>query len=112
MPEEFAFEQRLGQCGAVDGNEGLARTRAVAVNGSRQQLLTGTALTADQDSSSRRRDLAYKLEHLAHPWACPHHVVLNVDCFLQAAILRFQPFQTARIFKRHTHDAADGRRQL
>jgi hypothetical protein len=82
------------------------------VNGARHQLLAGSAFPADQDGGTRGRDLAHELEDLAHARAAAHHVVLNIDGLLKPAVLRFQPFQAARIFKRRAQDAADGGRQL
>src|SRR5687767_8351508 len=48
VAEELAFEERLGQRRAVDGDEWTARPMAVLVNGARGQFLSRTGLPADQ----------------------------------------------------------------
>ena len=107
VPEQFAFKESLRQCGAVDGNEGLGGAGTVAVNGARHQLLTGTAFTTDQNGGTGRRDLTDELEDFAHARARAHHVVLNIDRFLETAVFSFKPLQTTSVFKWHAHDAAD-----
>jgi len=54
---------------------------------------------ADQDGGIGRRHLRHKLVYVAHARADADHVVLDVNSLVQARVLRFQPFQAARIFK-------------
>ena len=46
VAEQFAFEQLLGNGGAVDGQERLLAAVAVMVNGPRDQFLAGAAFAA------------------------------------------------------------------
>ena len=48
VAEQLRLEQRLGQPGAVDGDEGPRRADAVGVYRARHQLLAGAALAGDQ----------------------------------------------------------------
>ncbi len=48
VAEELAFEQRLGQRAAVDGNHGHEAPRAQIVNGAGHQFLAGAALAVNQ----------------------------------------------------------------
>ncbi|HEX3150084.1 MAG TPA: hypothetical protein VHR66_18550 [Gemmataceae bacterium] len=54
VAKQFAFEQVLLQGGAVHGDEGMIASRAVAVDGARDQFLAGPARTPDQDSRFSR----------------------------------------------------------
>ena len=76
--------------------------RAVAMNSSRHQLFAGSAFTANQNGGIGGRDFAHQLEKFAHARGGAHHVVLHVDGFLKAAILRLEPFETAGPFKGHS----------
>src|SRR6185369_9603704 len=49
VAEELAFEQRLGEGGAVDRDERPARPPALAMDRPRRHLLAGSALPADED---------------------------------------------------------------
>src|SRR5262245_12260072 len=49
VTEELAFEQRFRNRSAVHRNEGPGTSRARAMNRLREELLTGTALTLDDD---------------------------------------------------------------
>src|SRR5262245_35791171 len=57
MTEELRLEQRVGKRAAVDGDEGLTRTWAVRMNGARDQFLSATALSDDEDGRRRIRRL-------------------------------------------------------
>ena len=48
MAEELGLEQRLGNCGAVDRNEGRFSTRAERMERPGEQLLAGPALAQQQ----------------------------------------------------------------
>ena len=60
--EQLAFQQRLGQRGAVQGDERLARARAVVVQCLGGQFLARTALSRDEHVD---RAIPYAL-HQAH----------------------------------------------
>src|SRR5262245_7224272 len=65
VTEQLAFEQGLGDRGAVDFHERRIASRALVVQATRDQLLAGAALTVDQD---RRRFAPRELaDELAEP---------------------------------------------
>ena len=80
MPEQFAFEQILGDSGAVDRNEGAVAPPARLVQPARQQLLAGAARAEQHhryaqigDALDRPRDL----QHLGRPGDHPaEHAVV------------------------------------
>ncbi len=51
VAEHFAFDELLGNRGAVDLHEGLGRARTEGVQGVRHQFLAGAAFAIDQDAS-------------------------------------------------------------
>ena len=66
VAEDFALEQRLGNRGAVDGDERKAGARAQLVDGLRDQLLAGARLAGDEHRRRGRRRLLDHLIDLAH----------------------------------------------
>ncbi len=66
MAEQLAFQQRLGDGGAVDRQERLVGAAAVLVQGAGDQFLAGAALAEDQHVDILRRDAADRLAHLLH----------------------------------------------
>ncbi len=67
VAEELALEQRVGERGAVDGDEGsLAPVRGV-VDRAGDQLLAGPGLAADQHAGVARGDLLHVPQQLLHP---------------------------------------------
>jgi hypothetical protein len=58
VPEELGFDERLGQGGAVEGDEWTVGTRAGVVDGAGQHLLPGAGLAAEQHGRVRGRNLA------------------------------------------------------
>src|SRR6202022_3828592 len=65
VAEELRLEQRVDDGGAVDGDEGLLRSR-VAVDHAGDQLLAGAALALDQDGGAGGGHAAHVLEELLH----------------------------------------------
>ena len=61
MAEEFAFEQRLRDCGAVDGDEGPFLSRAALMDGACDNFLAGAALSPDQHGGIALRDTGDEL---------------------------------------------------
>ena len=49
MTEEFTFEERLGDCGAVDGDEWAILSRAGLVDGACDDFFASAAFAADED---------------------------------------------------------------
>ena len=66
VSEQFRFEQRLGQAGAVQGDEGPIGSRRVDVNGSRDQILADAALAGDQHLRLAGRRAARHRQHFQH----------------------------------------------
>src|SRR5581483_10993108 len=67
VAEEFGFHQRLGDGGAVDGDERLLLARALVMNGFGDQVLAGAALALNQDGGGfAGGDFAHKAHQLGH----------------------------------------------
>ena len=62
VAEQLGLDQRLGQAGAVDGDEGAAGVRAGVVHRAREHLLAGAGLAAQQHRRLARDDAARGLE--------------------------------------------------
>ena len=71
MAVELGLEEGVGEGGAVDGDERLARARAGVVDGARDQLLAGAALAADEHGALRARDHLDLVLEPAHRRALP-----------------------------------------
>ncbi len=74
VAEQLAFEQRLGQGGAVDGDQGAAVLRGV-VDRLGDQLLAGAGLALDEHRALGPRDVPDQLEDLVHPGVLADDVV-------------------------------------
>ena len=66
VTEHLALDQRGGNGGAVDGNEGLVAPGAELVDGAGDHLLAGAALPGDHHARFRGRDLLHQLHRAAH----------------------------------------------
>ena len=66
VAEQFAFQQLLGDGGAVDREERLLAAVAVMINGAGDQFLAGAALAGDERGGVGGGDLADELEDLLH----------------------------------------------
>jgi hypothetical protein len=62
MPEQFGFDQLRRQSGAIDGDE-TPTTTASFMNGARDQLLTGSRFSSNQN---RGISFSHLLDHRAH----------------------------------------------
>src|SRR5690606_11057478 len=58
--------QRVGEGGAVDGDERARAARAAVVDGAGQQLLAGAGLAGDEHGGARAHRAAGEREQLAH----------------------------------------------
>ncbi len=87
MAEELAFEQRLGQGGAVHFYEGADRPVTVIVYGMRHQLFAGAAFSVNQNGRVAVGREQYSVVNLLH------HVVLAYDAIEFVSALEFF-FQT------------------
>src|SRR6476659_1584712 len=66
MAKEFAFEKSLGEGRTVDHDERLGGTRAIAVNGARNDLFARTGLSGDQDGGVRGSDAGDSVADKVH----------------------------------------------
>ena len=69
MAEQLAFQQLLGDGGAVDGHEGMAGAEAVGVDSAGDHFLTRAGLARDQYRRVAIGEQADRLLHGAHPGA-------------------------------------------
>jgi hypothetical protein len=79
VTEQFAFEQRLRDGRAVDGEEGRVRSAAVVVDRAGDQLFSRPTLAQDQDVDLLWRDPADRLAHLLHHAAAADDLVAQVE---------------------------------
>ena len=112
MAEQLALEQRLGQRGAVDRDEGGRGPRAVAMDRVRRELLARAALAQDQDRRLRGRDPRDELVDLAHRRALADHVGEGVDVGVQARPLRFEPLHVADVLEDARRDVGEAHQDL
>ena len=66
MAEDLAFNQRLRNSRAVDGDKRLGFARTQGVEGPCNQLLAGAAFAGDQHGHIRRRDALDERKKLLH----------------------------------------------
>src|SRR5690606_9837212 len=88
MAEQGRFEQALRNRAAVLGDEGAAGTRAVAMNGTRDELLSAPGLAGDEHGNVRGGDAIHELEQAADGLALTHDFAV--------AMARVAPFARAR----------------
>ncbi len=67
MAKELAFEQRLGNGGAVDREKRFILPGAVVIDGPRHQLLARAGFSRDEDGDISRGNLPDELVDLLHP---------------------------------------------
>ncbi len=89
VAEQLRLEQRLGEGGAVDGDEGAVRAASPLVDRAGDHLLPRPALAAQQHRGARRRDAGHRGEDLLHPLALPDDVLDPVR--LADRLLEFLP---------------------
>ena len=71
VAEQLAFQQRLGDGGAVQADERAFLARAGVVDGAGDQLLAGAAFAADQHGGVGGGDAADLVVDLAMAWLSP-----------------------------------------
>ncbi len=112
VAEQFAFQQGLGQRGAIDGDEGLV-ARGHCCDGWRGPPVPCRCRSRrDQHRGGRGGDALDQLVDFAHGRAVPHHVVIQIHFGAQAKVFAPQPLDLARAFHGHGGDARDGGDQL
>ena len=73
VTEQFAFQQVLGDGGAVDRDERLGGPAGLLVDVAGDHLLTRTAFAGDQDGGVGGRHLVGELQHGLHGRIAHHH---------------------------------------
>ena len=98
VTKQLAFEQPLGQRGAVEGDEGMARTAAALVDGARDQLLARPALARDQHRRVGGRDVCDLLVDFEHGRTGPDQDLVPGDGGAKRTVLLGQapPLQGPR----------------
>ena len=82
------------------------------MDGARHQFLAGPAFAENQHRDVARSHARDELIDVAHARAVAHHVVLQADFVLQAAIFLLERLHAARVVERGRGDAADRGQQL
>src|SRR5262249_32319073 len=111
MSKKLALEKRFRQCGTVDCHKRTICTFAVSMNSSSDEFFSGTALATNQN---RRIDAGYfadELVNLADLSALADHIVLDIDFFLKAPILTFQPLNVSSMLERDGSHRSNCRQQ-
>ena len=68
IAEEFAFKEIVGDARAVDGDERILVAAALLVDGTGDELLTGTRLTRDEHRRGAVGDALDDLLHMGDGW--------------------------------------------
>src|SRR5450432_3921730 len=71
MTKELALDELARKSRAVHGNEGPSRRAGELMEGVRDELFAGTALSVDQHGTFPRTGPLERLEKAAHGWARP-----------------------------------------
>ena len=71
VTEQLCFEERLWNRTAVECDEALRPPRAVVMNRTRNDFLTGAGLAGDQDRAVRSRHGLEQMKQLLHRTAAP-----------------------------------------
>ena len=74
MTEEFAFEEGLGDCGAVDGDEWPLLARTDLMDRASDDFFSGAALPADEHGGVALGDAGDELLYLADLLAFAYEV--------------------------------------
>ncbi len=112
VPEQLAFEERLGERRAVDRHERAAGARAVLVDGPRHELLPGAALARQEDRRVGLRHARNERQDGDHGGALPHHAVLQDGVLDEPPVLALQPFDLPGVLEGDGGDPRDRRQQL
>src|SRR5438552_1903486 len=82
------------------------------MDGSRNQLLPGAALAANQYGGVRTSHTRDKLINLEHTGTFPDHVMLDVDDSIESLVFALQPLHAPEILQRGRNNAANGGEEL
>src|SRR5689334_10369286 len=75
MPKELGLNKRFGYRAAGNGDKGQVSAPTCVVNRAGDQLLSGTALTGDQNRGVQVRHFAYELVHELHLRTGAHELI-------------------------------------
>ena len=101
VSEQLAFQQRLGEGGAVDGDEGLGRARAEAVQGAGHQFLAGAGFAEDEHRGVLRSHARDQPEHFVNGDALAGDAGLgDSEAFAQQRVFGAQALYVAQGFER------------
>ncbi len=107
VSEEFAFEQRLRDCSAVDGDEGPFVSRATLMDGACDNFFAGAALSPDQHGGIALRDAGDELLQLANLPAFADQVAGGVQLPFQALVFGAQRIESEYVFESDRCDSGD-----
>ena len=94
MAEQLGLEQRLGDRAAVERHEPVHPARAVVVDGARDDFLSRSGLTGDEERAVRGRDGLQQLKQVSHRAALaddPFEPIALLELRAQVGILGPQP---------------------
>ena len=99
VAEELALEDRLGDGGAVDGDERPARARRPLVDVAREELLARAALAEDEHRRLTGRGLGRDVDDAAERRRAAHDLAVReaLDLVLERAVLRDEPLPLGRL---------------
>ena len=98
VPEQLALDQRLGNRGAVDGDEGPLGPRAAQMHGSCNQFLTRPVLPSDEYPAVRRPGRLDQLPQLLHGRRLSDQLELPLHGGPQRLVLLLQSMLLERMF--------------
>ena len=97
MAEQLAFDQFLGNRGAVHLDERPGPAPAERMDPARHELLARAVLAVDQHAAVRRRRRRHLVAQLAHRGALADHRLGPIDSRPQIAVLRLEPALAQRV---------------
>ena len=112
VPEQFAFEQRLREGGAIDRDKRLSRARAVEMNRACRQFLAGTGFAGDEDSRIDARDFGDAGVDGGDCRTAPDHLAGQMQVSLQAVCLTFERPEPPQVVDRDRRNSRHRCREL
>ena len=100
VAEQFAFDQFLGDGGAVDFHEGLLGAETEKMQGMRDQFLSGPAFAKNQDAAVGGSRQSQLLAQGLHGDAFANDAVFALQFLTQLAVLRGQSQLLDGVFQR------------
>jgi hypothetical protein len=94
IAKEFAFEETCWHGAAIQLNQRAVAARALLMDGSGDELLSGATFSSDEDSGISRRDQLNQLHQLSQAGTFPDQVaevLLGTDFVEQVCVLSLEP---------------------